>query len=130
MHSTTVRNSPVVKNSAGSVPRNGTSNQNTASARQMQASTMPTTKYGSSLPSISSSGWIGVDTSSSIVPRSHSRAIVRDESCDPTMAMTRATTPGMMKLRLTRSSLNHTLARTSTGVSVCTLPPRRRMASS
>ena len=47
----------------------------------------------------------GVETSCSIVPRSHSRAMVSDESSAPTSAMTSATTPGMMKFRLSRSSL-------------------------
>ena len=50
----------------------------------------------------------GVDTSTSIVPRSHSREMVSDVSCAPTSASTIATTPGMMKSRLSRSSLNHT----------------------
>jgi len=50
----------------------------------------------------------GVETSTSIVPRSHSRDRVRDVSCAPTSAITSATTPGMMKSRLTRSSLYQT----------------------
>ena len=60
------------------------------------------------MPAISSMRVTGVDTSTSIVPRSHSREIVSEVSCAPTSASTIATTPGMMKSRLSRSSLNQT----------------------
>ena len=50
-----------------------------------------------------------------MVPRSHSRAMVSEVSCAPTSAMMTATTPGMMKFRLSRSSLNQTRDCTAIG---------------
>ena len=61
-----------------------------------------------SLPNMTSLDVTGVETRSSIVPRSHSREMVSEVSCAPTSAMMTATRPGMMKLRLSRSSLNQT----------------------
>ncbi len=61
-----------------------------------------------SLPSITSSGVTGVEISCSIVPRSHSREIVSDVSWAPIKARMTATTPGIMKLRLSSPSLNQT----------------------
>ena len=67
------------------------------------------TKYGSQLAEHRPRARVtGVEISCSIVPRSHSRETVSEVSCAPTSARITATTPGMMKLRLSRPSLNQT----------------------
>ncbi len=68
------------------------------------------------MPAITSVPVTGVEMSCSIVPRSHSRAIVSEVRKVPITAITSATTPGTIKLRLSRSSLNQVRASTfSTG---------------
>src|SRR3546814_3118658 len=59
---------------AASEPRSGTSNTNTASAAAPSVDTIPSAKYGSSLPTRISTTEAGVDITASIVPRSHSRS--------------------------------------------------------
>ncbi len=120
----------VVANRVKTVPRNGTPNQNVARTRQNDASIQPSSRYGASLPTITSLGVTGVETSSSMVPRSHSREMVSEVSCAPTSAMMTATTPGMMKLRLSRSSLNQTRDCTLMGWICCSGVPWRSSASS
>ena len=66
------------------------------------------------MPIITSSAVTGVEMSCSIVPRSHSRETVSEVSCAPTRPRITATTPGMMKLRLSRPSLNQTRGSRST----------------
>src|ERR1700751_3569373 len=86
-------------------PRKGTWNQYSAISAQTITSNMPMAKYGTNLPNMISSGLAGVDISCSIVPRSHSRAMVSDVRKAPMTDMTSARTPGMMNALLSRSSL-------------------------
>ena len=67
---------------------------------------IPITKYGNNFPIWISSLPTGVEISCSIVPRSHSRAIVSEVRNAPTTAITIATTPGTKFAMLSRSSLN------------------------
>ena len=64
---------------------------------------------------MSSSGVTGVDTSCSMVPRSHSRAMVNDVRKEPITAIMMATTPGTMLAVLSRSSLNQVRVSTAKG---------------
>ena len=57
------------------------------------------------MPSIISIAVTGVEMSCSIVPRSHSRAMVSEVRNAPMTDMTSASTPGMMKALLSRFSL-------------------------
>ena len=57
----------------------------------------------------------GVEISCSIEPRSHSRAMVSDVRNAPMTDMTSASTPGIMKALLSRSSLNQVRVSTLIG---------------
>ncbi len=57
----------------------------------------------------------GVEINCSIVPRSHSRAMVSEVRNAPMTDMTSASTPGMMKALLSRSSLYQVRVSTLTG---------------
>ena len=81
---------------------------------------MPMTKYGTSLPSMISSGVTGVEISCSMVPRSHSRAMVSEVRKAPITDITSARTPGTMNALLSRSSLNQVRVSTLTGAG-CTI---------
>ena len=92
--------------SAASEPRIGTPNTNTASAAAPSVDSMPSTKYGSSLPISISATEAGVDSTASIVPRSHSRATTSAVSMVPMMVMTMSMAPGISARRLSSSGLN------------------------
>jgi hypothetical protein len=78
---------------------------------------------------MSSAGFTGVEMSCSIVPRSHSRAMVSEVSSAAIRPMITAMMPGTMKLRLSRSALNHTRVRRSRAGAGAT-PVIRRTCSS
>src|ERR1035438_8537742 len=63
------------------LPRNGTVKIVIATVTEMAESTSPTRKYASILPSTISAGRSGVESTCSMVPISHSRAIVSVVSC-------------------------------------------------
>ena len=65
----------------------------------------------------------------SMVPFSYSRAITSEVSRAPTIMMMTAMMPGTMKLRLSRSSLNQTRMRPSTGGRIRSRPWRFRKSS-
>ena len=71
----------------------------------------------------------GVEINCSMVPRSHSRAIVSEVRNVPTTAITIATTPGTMFAMLSRSSLNQVRASTASGGSIARSPFRRIQSS-
>ena len=71
-------------------------------------------KYGTSFPIMSSRGVTGVETSCSMVPRSHSLAIVSEVRKEPMTAMMMAMTPGTILAVLSRFSLNQVLISTPT----------------
>ena len=72
----------------------------------------------------------GRDLMVSIVPFSYSRAMTSEVSMAPTIMMMMAMMPGMMKFRLSRSSLNQTRMRPSTGGLIFSIPCRLRNSSS
>jgi hypothetical protein len=78
-------------------------------------SNSPIPRYGSSLPSTTSSRPTGVEASCSIVPRSHSRAIVRAVSIAAMIDMITATSPGTIMCRLSRDGLYHVRSSAETG---------------
>src|SRR5438094_8455706 len=114
--STTIMNSAELTSRVTNEPRNGTWNQYRASAAHTMTSNIPMMKYGTSFPSMISSGVTGVDTSCSIEPRSHSRAMVREVKNAPMTDMTRASTPGMMNALLSRFSLYQVRVSTLSGM--------------
>ncbi|MCL5807661.1 MAG: hypothetical protein M1418_03755 [Deltaproteobacteria bacterium] len=69
---------------------------------------------------------MGRDRIVSIVPFSYSRAMTREVSIAPTIIMMIAMIPGMMKFRLSRSSLNQTRILASTGGRIFSIPWRLR----
>ena len=71
-----------------------------------------------------SSAVTGVEISCSMVPRSHSRAMVSDVRKAPMTDITSASTPGTMKALLSRSSLNQVRTSTESGTG-CGGSPRR-----
>jgi len=62
----------------------------------------------------------------SMVPFSNSRAITREVSMAPAIMMMMAMMPGTMNFLLSRSSLNHTRTRASTGGFTGCMPLRSR----
>ena len=101
-----IKNTAESSNSAASEPRSGTSNTKIASAAEPSVAAMPRAKYGSSLPTRISATEAGVDSTASIVPRSHSRATTSAVSMVPMMVMTMAMAPGTSARRLSSSALN------------------------
>ena len=85
-------------------------------------STIPRTKYAASFPTHISTGRTGVE-SNTIVPFSHSRAMVNDVSIAAMIMRITAINPGTMKFRETRSVLYQTRMRGSMGAWT-TLPVR------
>src|SRR5215469_1123886 len=115
IESTTIINIAELNNRVRKDPRNGTWNQYSAINAQTITSIMPMAKYGTSLPNMISRGLTGVEISCSIVPRSHSRAMVSEVRKAPITDMTRASTPGTMNALLSRSSLYQVRVSTVTG---------------
>jgi len=73
---------------------------------------------------------IGRERIVSMVPFSYSRAMTREVSMAPTIMMMTAMMPGTMKFRLSRSSLNQTRTRPSTGGWSVSRPCRARCPAS
>src|SRR5215469_13058240 len=117
-NSTAARKSDVASTISQTEPRNGTPNHPTAITAQNAVSSRPNRKYGPSFPIVTSNGVTGVDISCSIVPRSHSRAMVSEVRKVPTST----TTPGTMKLLLSRSSLNQVLESIEIGAWISVRP--------
>jgi hypothetical protein len=76
------------------LPRNGTAKTVMATMSAMAESTSPTRKYASILPSTISVGRSGVESTCSMVPISHSRAMVSDVSCPARITRITAISPG------------------------------------
>ncbi len=92
-------------------PRKGTPKRRTPVSEAMARSMRPIPKYGSSLPIMISQGRSGLAASISIVPVSHSRAIVSEvSSAEITMSIT-AMSPGMIAFLEARDSLKSALLR-------------------
>ncbi len=72
---------------------------------------------------------MGSDRIVSIVPFSYSRAMTSEVSIAPTIMMMIAMIPGTMKFRLSRSSLNQTRIRPSTGGRIFSIPWRSRKST-
>jgi len=81
-------------------PRKGTWNSETLKTTQITMPSMPSRKYGSTLPSSRSMRCSGVTKMASMVPRSHSRATTRAVSRVPIRVMISVIRPGTRKLRL------------------------------
>ena len=113
-------------NSSGKLPRNGTSNQNTATSVTRITSNMPMRAYGSNLPTISSQRASGVTLSCSSVPTSRSRTMAMADRLVVTTSSSSATMPGTMKSRLSSRGLNHT--RMSASIGAMRGRPGRRSA--
>ena len=75
---------------------------------------------------INSAALTGIDLMVSMVPFSYSRAMMSDVRSAPTLIMMTAMIPGIIKLRLSRSSLNQIRMRPSTGGFICSSPCRFR----
>ena len=73
---------------------------------------------------------MGSDRIVSMVPFSYSRATTSEVIMAPTIMMMMATMPGMMKFRLSRSSLNQTRMRPSTGALIFSRTWRLRKSTS
>src|ERR1039458_2183819 len=80
-HSAHKRNRQVETASTAKLPRNGTVKTVIATVTEITEFTSPTRKYASILPRTISAGRNGVESTCSMVPISHSRAIVNDVSC-------------------------------------------------
>ena len=76
-------------------------------------SNKPMMKYGMILPIMTSIGLTGVEINCSIVPRSHSRAMVIEVSSARTVAMIIAIRPGIRKFFERKSVLYQTRGRAS-----------------
>ena len=96
-------------------PRNGTAKTIPPTTATIPMSMNPMPRYGSSLPRITSSRWTGVAASCSMVPRSHSRAMVSEVRSAERIIMIVAMRPGTIILLLLRSSLYHTREATTIG---------------
>ncbi|OPZ09530.1 MAG: hypothetical protein BWZ10_02550 [candidate division BRC1 bacterium ADurb.BinA364] len=112
--------------SSPALPRNGTANSHCPSATASPTSARPMAKYGATLPKSSSGTSTGVPISCSIVPISHSRAIVTLVNIAAMTTMTSAMMPGMIELALRRSGLYQARHSISTGASGGRRPLRSR----
>jgi len=106
-----IRKSREAARSRRGLPRNGTWNAVSPSATVMKTSNSPMPRYGTSLPRTTSTASTGVAASCSMLPRSHSRAIVNEVSIAEMIIITTATSPGTMVTRLSRSSSYQTRTR-------------------
>ena len=97
------------------LPRSGVPKRSIPAATVTITSNSPIARYGRSLPSTISSRDTGVAASCSIVPRSHSRAMVRAVSSAAMMDMMIAISPGTIIVRLSRSGLYQTRDSARTG---------------
>lgn len=86
----------LVSISSKGLPRKGTRKTATPTPITTSVSTKPRAKKASILPSTSSAGRRGVDSSCSMVPISHSRAMVSEVSIAAMMLMITAIRPGTM----------------------------------
>ena len=119
------RNVQLNRSSATHEPRSGTSNSVIEISAQPRVAMMPSTKYGTSLPSRISTMPAGVDMTASIVPRSHSRATTSAVSNVPIMVMTIAMAPGIRKRLVSISGLNQKRGSKRTGRKPAILPAPR-----
>ncbi len=101
--------------SSATLPRNGTPKRNTPTRLTTTTSIRPMATYGRSFPSTTSTRLTGVDASCSMVPRSHSRAMVSEVSMAAMIIMITATSPGTIMFRLVSSSLYQTRLSSVTG---------------
>src|ERR1019366_2697538 len=106
-HSAHKRNTHVETASTKKLPR-------TATVTEITESTSPTTKYASILPSTISVGRSGVESTCSMVPISHSRAMVSDVSCPARIVRITAISPGTTKFLDSSEILSQTRSRAST----------------
>ena len=88
------RNRQLVTTSRTMLPRKGTSNTNTPHHHAHHDVHHPNREKASIFPSTSSVGRSGVDSNCSIVPISHSRAMVIDVSSDAMIIRITAIRPG------------------------------------
>src|SRR5579863_5742031 len=95
-HNDPKRNRQLEENSSQMLPLSGTPKMKTPTTRQIAISTMPSAKWADSLPSTSSVGRTGVESSCSMVPFSHSRAMVSEVSSDAMIIRMTAMSPGTM----------------------------------
>src|ERR1017187_1741772 len=112
-HSAHKRNRHVETASTKKLPRNGTVKTVIATVTEITESTSPTTKYASILPSTISVGRCGVESTCSMVPISHSRAMVSDVSCPARIVRITAISPGTTKFLDSSELLYQTRRRAS-----------------
>ncbi len=124
------RYTDVSANNSKTLPRSGTANHNTTIARTRHTSIMPTSAYGSSLPTMSSQRRSGVTLSCSSVPSSFSRTIPIDDKFVVMTSNSIARMPGSMKSRLSSRGLNQTRTRGSSPPGVGEPSPARLAAAS
>ena len=115
-HSAPNRNTQAETNSNSTLPLSGTPKTKTPTNRQISMSIKPTQEVRGQLAQRQLDGRTGVESSCSIVPFSHSRAMVSEVSSAAMIIMITAIRPGTMKFRDTRSVLYQTRISASTAV--------------